>query len=257
MKVSVITPCYNAGDHLAQAVESVLYQARSGWELEYLVMDGGSTDGTLERLRAYDGITRIVSEPDGGPAAAINKGLSLASGDLVAWLNADDRYCPGALDRAVQAMKSRPEAAMLFGRCLIVDEEGREIRRSITRVKELLGRGHSRFLYQCVNYVSQPATLLRRSAAQAAGPLDETLKAAWDYEFFLRVFRQGPVVRLGGDPMACFRWHPGSISGAHFERQFAEELEAAKQDAGRRSMQALLHTCVQWGIVTIYRRMTR
>jgi glycosyltransferase involved in cell wall biosynthesis len=256
MKVSIITPNYNSGRFLDSAMQSVLQQRGEGVSLEYIVVDGGSTDGSLAILDRYRGqIDRVISEPDGGPASAINKGLRLASGELLGWLNADDCYHAGALRRAVAVMSARPRRALCFGRCRIVDEEGREIRRGITRFKELCFPLSSRFMIQSINYVSQPAMFFRRSAFEAAGFLREDLQAAWDYEFVLRLWRRGGAARVPGGPLADFRWRPDSISGRAFTRQFAEEWEAAARDAGRYSPQALIHRCVRWGIVAAYSRM--
>lgn len=258
MKFSIITPNYNGARFLEHSVRSVQVQAAPGVELEHLVIDGGSTDGSLDILKAYRaGIARLVSEKDNGPAAAINKGLRLATGEVVAWLNSDDRYHRGTLARVAEVMQRNPAKALCFGRCLIVDEQGREIRRGITRFKELFFPFSCRFAIQSINYVSQPAMFFRRSALEKAGFLREDWKAAWDYDLTLRLWRQGGAVRVPGGPLAEFRWHPGSISGQGFVRQFQEELDAAMADAGRYSLQALLHRGVRWGIVMIYGRMAK
>jgi len=254
MKVSVITPNYNGARFLEESVRSVHAQAHPGLEIEHLVIDGGSTDGSLDLLRRHRaGIRHLVSEPDRGPASAINKGLKLATGDLVGWLNADDRYRPGALQRAAAALERHPGKALCFGHCPIIDEDGGEIRRGITRFKEACFPFSCRPLIQTVNYVSQPALFFTRLAWQAAGDLREDLRAAFDYELLLRLWRQGGAMRLGGEPLADFRWHPGSISGQTFERQFREEWEAAAADAGRFAPQTLAHAFVRRGIVASYR----
>ena len=144
--------------------------------------------------------------------SAINKGLRLASGEIVAWLNADDRYHPGALKRVAQVMAAYPDKALCFGACRIIGEEGREIRRGITRFKEAFFPISSQFTIQCLNYISQPAMFFRRSALKAAGYLREDLVAAWDYDLTLRLWRQGGAAHVPGLPLSDFRWHPGSIS---------------------------------------------
>lgn len=234
-------------------MDSVVRQRRDGTDLEYIVVDGGSTDGSLDMLRRRrEDVDILISEKDAGPADAINKGLRTATGDLVGWINADDMLMPGALRRVADVMGRHPAAPLCFGSCPIVNEEGREIRRGITRFKELFFPISSRFAFQCINYVSQPATFFRRAAQQRVGLLRDDLKAAFDYEFFLRLWRLGPGVRVPGEPLAAFRWHAASISGQHFRRQFREEYEAACADAGRFSPQALLHLGVRWGIVASY-----
>ena len=176
----------------------------------------------------------------------------------MAWLNSDDRYAPHALARGVAALARHPRAAFCFGRCPIVDADGREIRRFVTRFKEAWFPLSCRAAIRTLNYVSQPATLVRRTAWDAAGPLRTDLKAAWDYDLWLRLWRRGGAVRIPGrDPVAFFRWTPGSISGANYERQFREELAVARADAGRFAPTALLHRLVARGIVACYRRMNR
>lgn len=256
MKISVITPNWNGARFLESCLDSVVQQRRQGVELEYIVVDGGSTDGSLDILsRRRDDLDVLVSEKDSGPADAINKGLRAATGDLVGWINADDLLAPGALRRVAELMERHPASPLCFGSCPIVDEEGREIRRGITRFKEFFFPLSSRFTFQCINYLSQPATFFRRAAQQRVGFLRADLKAAFDYEFFLRLWRLGPAVRVPGEPLAAFRWHASSISGRHFQRQFREEYEAARDDAGRFSPQALLHLGVRWGIVASYAGM--
>lgn len=258
MKISVITPNFNGARFLEESLESVQSQVAPGVVLEHIVVDGGSSDGSLAILERYrSGLAHVISEPDTGPASAINKGLRLATGEVVCWLNADDRYCRGALARVAATLARSPQRALCFGQCPIIDEEGREIRQRITRFKELFFPLSCRFTIQSINYISQPAMFFRRSAMEQAGWLREDWKAAWDYEYTLRLWRRGGAVQVPGGALAEFRWHPGSISGQGYVRQFQEELEAALADAGRYSLQALLHRGVRWGIVTIYRRMAR
>lgn len=256
MKVSVITPCYNAGNFLEETILSVLDQHNDGVDIEYIVVDGGSTDGSLDIITKYaSAITRIISEPDTGPANAINKGLSAASGDILCWLNADDTYFPNTLKRVVEAMTEHPSAALCFGHCPIINEAGREIRIGITRFKEFFFPLSSRFTIQCINYISQPTMFFTNAAYRKAGPLREDLKCAWDYDFILRLWQHGGGVYILNPPLAVFRWHESSLSGQHFRLQFKEEWDAAIKDAGRFSLQALLHLGVRWGIVWSYSAM--
>ena len=256
MKFTIITPNKNGGRFLEETIRSVISQKESGIDLEYIVIDGGSTDDSLKIIRRYEqDISQIISESDQGPVSAINKGLRLASGEIVAWLNADDRYHPGALKRVAQVMAAHSNRALCFGACRIIDEEGREIRRGITRFKEAFFPLSSRFTIQCLNYISQPAMLFRRSALETAGYLREDLVAAWDYDFILRIWRQGGAVHLSGAPLTDFRWHPGSISARRFSIQFKEEFDAAARDAGWLAPQTWIHGIVRWGIVGAYTLM--
>ncbi len=255
-EITVITPNWNGARFLEKCVQSVIRQRENGVQLEYLLCDGGSTDDSLDLLNRYAGdIDGLVSEPDHGPTAAINKGLRRARGDIVAWLNADDSYYPGALRRVMDGFAAHPGKALGFGRCTIVDDTDREIRRGITRFKEAFFPFSSRFTIQSINYVSQPAMFFRRSAMAQAGLLREDLKAAWDYEYILRLWQQGGGFVIKGPPLATFRWHEASISSQHFRQQFKEEYEVAVADAGRLSPQAWMHRAVRWGIVGAYSLM--
>lgn len=258
MKVSIITPNFNGERFIEKTIASVLAQREPGVEIEYIVVDGASRDRSLEIIQQYrDRIDLVISEPDHGPASAINKGLRRASGDLIGWLNADDLYHPGALRRAVAAMAQHPDAALCFGRCRVINEEGLEIRRGITCFKEAFFPFSCRFVIQSINYISQPATFFRRAALEKTGLLCEDLKAAFDYDLTLRLWRQGGACRIPGPPVSDFRWHPGSISGSTFRQQFKEEFDIAAADAGRCSLQALAHWFVRWGIVGSYTLMQK
>jgi len=259
MKISILTPNYNGERWLARGMDSVLSQQLApGDELEYIVVDGGSTDGSQAIAEARrDRLAALISGKDNGPADALNKGFRLATGDLVGWLNADDVYRHGALAAAADAARKHPKVAFFFGKCRIVDEVGTEIRGFPTLVKNACFPFSCRFLIQCINYVSQPASWFRRTALEAAGGLRTDFKAAFDYDLTLRLWRQGGGVRIPGGPWADFQWHPGSISGTHYERQFEEEWRAAAADAGKWSPQAVLHWLVRHGIVACYRWMNR
>src|SRR3954468_13392768 len=125
--LTIITPCLNAAATLPATLDSVRAQRFPG--LEHIVVDGGSTDGTLDILRAADGV-RWISEPDRGLAHALNKGIAMAGGDVIGELNADDVYEPGALAAVADAFAARPDAMWLTGYCRIIDGDGREIRRA-------------------------------------------------------------------------------------------------------------------------------
>lgn len=256
MKISVITANYNKKQFLEECIKSVIRQRTDGVDVEYLVIDANSTDGSLDIIRRYEkDINALVVEKDKGPTDAINKGLKRASGDLVAWLNSDDFYFPGALQRVAQAMEANPAKALCFGHCPIVNESGKEIRGCITGFKEMFFPVSSRFTVQCINYVSQPAMFFRRAVVEKAGLLRTDLKCAWDYDYILKLWRHGGAVRIRRPPLAAFRWHEGSLSGQFFRDQFREEWEIARADSGAFSLQTLLHLGVRWGIVWSYSLM--
>ena len=257
MLFSVITPNYNGGRYLEQALRSVMLQGREeGIEVEHIVVDGISTDASAEIIQKYSPrLARVIIEKDSGPANAINKGLRIANGEVISWLNADDRYLPGAFRRVKMAMEKNPHVALCFGKCPIVDADGAEIRSFITRFKERFFRLSSLFTIQCINYVSQPAMFFRRRCLKQTGFLREDLLAAWDYDFLLRLWHCGGAAVVEGGPLAQFRWHSDSISGRAFAQQFREEFAIAAADAGTASPQAMIHWFVRWGIIGIYTLM--
>lgn len=257
MRFSVITPNYNGLPFLEQTICSVLQQRERGIELEYIVVDGGSTDGSHTVIEKYRSeIDTLIIEKDTGPANAINKGLAHASGDVVSWLNADDIYYPQALINVKQIFAKNPRVALCFGKCPIIDENGEEIRAIITHFKECFFHLSSEFTFQCINYISQPALFFRREAMLGAGRLREDMVAAWDYEFMLKLWHFGAGIVVPGGPIAAFRWHEKSISGQNYKIQFKEELDSVIQAVGKWKAQILLHHCVRWGIVGAYTWMS-
>lgn len=157
----------------------------------------------------------------------------------------------------VECVQKKPGRGLYFGKCRIVDIKGNEIRKGITRFKNAFFPFSCRPMIQTINYVSQPASFFSREAVQKAGFLREDLKAAFDYEYILRLWRNGGAAVIPGAPISNFRWYPGSISGQTFKRQFKEEFDAAAADAGKWSIQAFLHRFVRFGIVTIYSLMAK
>ena len=227
MRVTVVTPSLDQGAYIERTVESVLSQ-RGQFELEYLVMDGGSTDGTLDILRRYEGRLGFRSGPDGGQSAAINAGLRRATGEVVAWLNSDDVYLPGAVEAAVAAL--RGGARWCFGECRIIDERDREIRRPISRYKAWVGRRYSRRRLVGRNFVPQPAVFFRRDLFEEAGPLDAALRYAMDYDLWLR-FAALAEPAFVPRPLAAFRWHGRSITASGYAAAARECLKVAARHA--------------------------
>lgn len=253
VRVSVVTPVLNGAPFIRETVESVLGQ-RGDFELEYIIRDGGSTDGTLDLLRPYAGRCQISSGRDGSPQNAINLGMRQASGAICAWLNADDVYEPGALQAVVAALAAHPSRRWCYGRCSIIDEVGRPIRRPITWYKNLLGWVYSRNLLLTENYINQPATFWTRELWQEIGGIEGSQKACFDYELWLKMgARSRPVVIRRY--LARFRRHATSISENWFEQQFREELAIAAR-YGRRP-HVWLHYLAMRKITLVYGLLQR
>jgi glycosyltransferase involved in cell wall biosynthesis len=250
---TIVTPCLNGAATLQEALDSVREQDYAG-EVEHVVVDGGSTDGTLEILEAA-GI-RYVSEPDRGLSDAVNKGIGMARGEVIGWLNADDVYLPGALARVGEALGSQPEALWATGPCLIMGADGKEIRAAVTRYKNLFLRRYRYGLHLVQNFVSCPSTFVRREGFDRVGLLDERFKYSMDYDLWLRLGRLQPPVVLA-QPLAAFRMAEGSLSMTGFERQFAEHAQNAREHGAGHPLAVGLNRLTSRLIVAIYHAMRR
>lgn len=225
-RITIITPSYNQGHYIDQTVDSVLGQGYPN--LEYIVMDGGSTDGTLGILRKYDGRLLWTSERDRGQSHAINKGLRMATGDVIGFLNSDDRYEPGSILKIGRFFAAHSKAYWVTGRCRTIDPRGEEIRKAITLYKDFWLRIKSYRALLVLNYVSQPATFWRKEVTDAVGGFDESLGYAMDYDYWLRVGRSFKLWVLP-DYLASFRVHPDSKAGSSAHAQFDSQFEIAKR----------------------------
>jgi glycosyltransferase involved in cell wall biosynthesis len=186
--VSIVTPCYNSVQFIERTIQSVLSQDYP--RFEHIVMDGGSTDGTVAILERYRDRLSFVSAPDDGAPDAINRGLARANGSIFAWLNADDIYMPGAVSAAVAGLAATPEAAAVYGEGVWIDEHDRPLGSYPTAAPY----DADRFAREC--FLCQPSVFLRREAFHAAGKLDASLQWAFDYEFWIRLSRVGPFAPL-------------------------------------------------------------
>jgi len=237
VKVTVVTPSFNQARFLERTLQSVAAQ-RGPFELEHLVVDGGSTDGSQEILRRREGPMRWTSEPDRGQSDAINKGLCRAGGELLAWLNSDDTYEPGAVAAAVAAAAAG--ARWCYGQVRVVDEEDREVRRTVTAYRNHRSRRFSLGRLLGGNFIPQPAVFFRRELLDEVGLLDEGLHFAMDYDLWLRFARVAAPAFVPRD-LACFRWHSGSKTGSRYTASAREALAIARRHAGGEHRAALLH----------------
>ncbi len=183
-RVSIVTPSYNQGEYIEETIRSVLLQAYPN--LEYIVIDGGSTDGTVDILKTYaPWLSYWVSEPDRGQSDALNKGFARATGELVGWQNSDDLYLPMAFFRLVDEFLRFPNSDLVFGNVWMIDRDGRLIRE----------QKYTRFSRRCLLFeglnVSNQSALWRRSLHTRAGPLDVDLHYEMDLDFFLRAAEVG------------------------------------------------------------------
>jgi glycosyltransferase involved in cell wall biosynthesis len=249
--ITVVTPSFNAAATIEETLRSVREQDYP--HVEHVVVDGGSTDGTVEILERAEGV-RFVSEPDRGLSHAMNKGVAMATGDVIGWLNADDVYLPGALARVGEALRQRPEALWATGRCLIIDGEGREIRRGITRYKDTLLRHWSFGLHLTQNFVSAPSTFVRRHAFDLVGGFDERFRYSMDYDVWLRLGRRSAPIVIDA-PLACFRMVEGTLSMSGFDGQFREHVVNAREHRDGHRLAVSANVAMSRAILVAYRAM--
>lgn len=198
--LSIITPSYNQAMYLPQTIASVLGQNYPN--LEYFVIDGGSTDGTIEILQRYNFTQlRWWSEADNGQAEAINKGFKWATGEIIGWLNSDDVYLPQTFARVSDFFEQNAHVGAVYGDYHLIDAHGRLLLR-----KQEIPFDYNILLYG-LDYISQPTVFFRREILAQCGYLDETLHYGLDWEYWLRLAQHGVIFAHLPHDLAATRWH--------------------------------------------------
>lgn len=252
MKISIITPSYNQAAFIERTIKSVLCQNYSN--LEYIIIDGGSTDGTIEIIKKYSDKIIWKSEKDNGQSDAINKGLKMATGDIVAFLNSDDTYEPSTFDKVSEFFKKNPNKKWVYGKCKIINENDKEIRKLITNYKNLLLKKYSYAKLLSENFISQPATFWKRELLDEIGYLDESEHFCMDYEYWLRIGQKYSAGVIN-EYLANFRYHLASKSGSVNKKQFQDELRLAKKYGSNNKLSVALHYINYCKIVIVYQLM--
>ncbi|MGD0437525.1 MAG: glycosyltransferase family 2 protein [Bryobacteraceae bacterium] len=219
--VSIVTPVLNMGNFVEETIRSVLSQDYPN--LEYIVMDGGSTDGTLEILEKYRGRLSYCSGPDRGTADAINRGFERSAGSFFGFLNADDSYLPGAISAAVRHLVAEPALGAVYGDGNWVDETGRVIRPYPVQPFD-----PDLFRKEC--FICQPASLMRREAFELAGRMDPGVRG-FDYDLWIRIARVYPMRKIDG-VLANSRMHLGAKTLGQRKAMLEDALDVIRSHYG-------------------------
>ncbi len=222
---SIITPSFNQAKFLRRTIESVLMQDIPN--VEYIIMDGGSTDGSQAIIKEYeDQLAYWESAPDKGQTDALNKGFNRARGKYLAWINSDDVYHPGAFAEAAKYLDAHPEVGMVYSDCTFIDAEGREIGQfpAAQTNYERLRRGYV--------HIPQQASFFRADLWQKVGPLDPSFYFAMDYDLWVRLAKEAPLVYLPGWTWASFRLHGAAKTIEADSRCWPEMLRVHYREGG-------------------------
>lgn len=197
--VSIVTPSYNQGRFLKRTIDSVLSQTYP--KVEYIVIDGNSSDNSIGILNSYQGTFRWVSEPDEGQTHAINKGFAMARGEILCYLNSDDTLMPDAIEKVVDYFRNHPESDMVYGKAIYIDTDDKK-----TGTYNTDDYSFERLMFDCC--VCQPAAFWRKRIARKAGDFDQQLNYVMDYDYWLRIDRIGGNIQHMPDLLAASRLYP-------------------------------------------------
>lgn len=224
--VSIVTPSFNQAKYLEATIRSVLAQDYPN--LEYILIDGGSTDGSVEIIKKYaDKLAYWVSVPDRGQTDAVNKGFAQTKGEFLAWLNSDDTYEPHAVSEAVQFLVENPDIGMVYGDANFIDEQGRVMGRFPAAQTDY------RRLRQGYVHIPQQAAFWRAELWRQVGPLDPSIYFAMDYDLWVRLARIGKL-RYHPRVWGNFRLHGDSKTIAEDDRCWPEMVHIHRRDGGSR-----------------------
>ena len=223
--VSIITPSFNQARYLEATINSVLGQDYP--RIEYIIVDGGSTDGSVDVIQKYAGrLAWWVSEQDKGQTDAINKGFNRATGDILAWLNSDDTYNPGAIGQAVKYLIENPEVGLVYADCNFIDEDSQVIGKFNAAQTDL------RRLREGYVHIPQQTMFFRAKYWKELGPLDPSFYFAMDYDLWIRIAAHAPFKYLAGKIWANFRLHTSGKTVAADDRCWPEMLRVHYRDGG-------------------------
>jgi glycosyltransferase involved in cell wall biosynthesis len=216
--ISIVTPSYNQGKFIEETIRSILLQGYPN--LEYIIIDGGSSDNTIEIIKKYEPWLKYwVSEPDRGQSHAINKGFEHANGDLFAWLNSDDYYFPNALYKLIELRIKHPSAVAWVGACRDVDIKGNRLKKRSPRVGSKKDFGN----WSKSAWIPQPSCLFDAKTFFDAGKLDETLHFVMDVDLWMRMAERGIFVSFD-ELISYARMYPSIKTRRNIPMQQAEHI---------------------------------
>ena len=220
LKITIVTPSYNQDRYLEQTIRSIVEQGYPA--LEYMILDGGSTDGSVEILKKYERhLAYWTSQKDAGQADAISRGFARATGDILGWVNSDDFLLPEALEKVGKFFVRNPQTDLVIGGGLVVDEAGNRVRKFYSfpqSFESLLVGGQ---------FFQQPSSFWRRSAYEAVGGVDTSFHYCFDYDLFLRLTKNRKPGRIPA-MLSAFRGHLQS-KGATTGDRWGAELELIRK----------------------------
>jgi len=247
--ISVVMPSFNQGQFIREALDSILAQKYPN--LEVIVMDGQSTDATVEILKSYGDKINWVSEKDKSQSDAINKGLRKARGEIIAWLNSDDVYFENTFLTIGRYFAEHPDVTWLYGRAVILDRDSEEIRGWVTRYKNFFLERYSYDGLIAQNTISQMAVFFRRKIVDEIGYIDESLQFAMDYDYWLRIgrkYRPSYIPQYFGK----FRLHNASKTISDSKLSFDSDFSTARKYAGKKWHLVFLHKIFHLCIIVLY-----
>ena len=248
LKLSIIMPSYNSAEFIERAIQSVISQDYPNFEC--IVMDGGSTDGTLGILKEYEDRIIWKSEKDKGQSDAINKGIEIASGDIIGELDADDVYEKGAFRKVACFFESNQNIKWVYGRCKVINEKDKETWKPVTWIKTIWQKKFSYNKLLIMNFIAQPAVFWRKELVAEMGSFDVKDHLVMDYEYWLRVSKRYSPGFIN-DCLAGWRIHTSSKSSLNSATRAKQGLDVAKRYTNSK-MPLILHCLTYLGIVIIY-----
>lgn len=224
LKFSIITPTLNQGRFIRDTIESVLNQDYQNFE--HIVIDGGSADDTINILKEYPHL-KWISEKDCGPASAINKGFSIAIGEIFAWLNSDDYYNENIFYEINSFFENDNDCEFLFGNLTFINESRKILLRDKTQTPSV-----DFFVHKSADFLRQPCTFFRKSLLEKTGPLDESLGLVFDYDLFIKMLSITNPIYIDKN-FAFQRMYDSTLTKKNLTKQAKEIYKISRKNGAK------------------------